>query len=275
MSTLILCQKKTAQVPFSLENVAIRLYTLEEVCYFIRKNIDLAKKEFMREEFLKWLTKELSMASLAQRLELYWRRQNVDLFIESLLKASGYLAAEEIKEVCRQVHEFQNLTPIQYAKINADRLVQREMYVAAIQQYRIILTMDGIRREKPSFKGKVWNNLGTAYSRIFLFEEAMLCYEQAASYLELTEFNREYWIACYFAYGEKELCRRMQQKQIQENEIQRFLTQMQAREEEKQEDEELLALEQLRQNGEVNEFYEEANAILLQWKERYVQSCVF
>ena len=89
MSTLILCQKKTAQVPFSLENAAVRIFTLEEVCYFIRENIDLAQKEFMREEFLIWLTKELCMPSLAQRLELYWRRKNVDLFMESLLKARG------------------------------------------------------------------------------------------------------------------------------------------------------------------------------------------
>lgn len=275
MSMLILCQKKTAQVPFSLENAAVRIFTLEEVCYFIRENMDLAQKEFMREEFLIWLTKELCMPSLAQRLELYWRRKNVDLFMESLLKASGYLTQDEIKEVCHGIHEIQNLTPIQYEKIMADRLVQNGMYAAAVQKYRTILTLEEIRREKPSFKGKVWNNLGTAYSRMFLFEEAMLCYEQAENYLELTEFHREYWVAGYFAYGEKEVYRRMLQKQIPEKEIKQFLMHMQAKEEAKEEDEELFALEQSRQSGEINEFYQNADRILQKWKERYVQGCVF
>ena len=275
MSTLILCQKKTAQVPFSLKNAAVRIFTLEEVCYFIRENIDLAQKEFKREEFLIWLTKELCMPSLAQRLELYWRRKNVDLFMESLLKASGYLTQDEIKEVCHRIHEIQNLTPIQYEKIMADRLVQNGMYDAAVQKYRTILTLEEIRREKPSFKGKVWNNLGTAYSRMFLFEEAMLCYEQAENYLELTEFHREYWVAGYFAYGEKEVYRRMLQKQIPEKEIKQFLMHMQAKEEAKEEDEELFALEQSRQSGEINEFYQNADRILQKWKERYVQGCVF
>ena len=157
----------------------------------------------------------------------------------------------------------------------ADRLVQNGMYAAAVQKYRTILTLEEIRREKPSFKGKVWNNLGTAYSRMFLFEEAMLCYEQAENYLELTEFHREYWVAGYFAYGEKEVYRRMLQKQIPEKEIKQFLMHMQAKEEAKEEDEELFALEQSRQSGEINEFYQNADRILQKWKERYVQGCVF
>ncbi|MGN0483306.1 MAG: hypothetical protein ACI4HI_07125 [Lachnospiraceae bacterium] len=274
MSSVILCRRNQAQTPYELEELSLHLYNLEEISYFIQENIDLAQPSFMRQSFLEWVTKELAMPSLAQRMELYWRRKNVALFMESLLQASGYHTPSEISMICSTIEEFQKKNPVERKKMRADRMLKKHLYVAAIQEYRKILLLSETKEEKPVFQSQVWNNLGTAYAGIFLFEDAMHCFEMASTYQDTSQIGQEYWASCFLAYGEEKTRSLMEEAKYASDQIEAFLKDQNSREQ-LVEDAQMQQLYELREKGEINAFYEQADTIMAAWKNEYMQKCVF
>ena len=73
---MILCRTKEAQNPFVVEHTGIKIYTLEELCYYIYNNIYLIGKEFISEGLLTFIRVETEEDALADRLE-YLDRKSV------------------------------------------------------------------------------------------------------------------------------------------------------------------------------------------------------
>ena len=62
-----------------------------------------------------------------------------------------------------------------------NKLMEKKRYLSSIYEYRRLLDKEEVKSEKPPLIGNIWHNLGTAYARLFLFEEAAKCYEKAYS----------------------------------------------------------------------------------------------
>ena len=69
MGKLLLCSHELASVPYYIENIALNVYSLEEMCCYLKHNIDLVEPSFMDDELIAWIRTELKMPSLADRLE--------------------------------------------------------------------------------------------------------------------------------------------------------------------------------------------------------------
>ena len=50
MSGYILCQTKTADSPYFIENISTNIYTLEELCYYLFHNLYLIDDTVMNED---------------------------------------------------------------------------------------------------------------------------------------------------------------------------------------------------------------------------------
>ena len=59
MGELILCNQTLAALPYYFENVSLNVYSLEEICYYLEKNLYLLDSDFMSEELCVWIEKEL------------------------------------------------------------------------------------------------------------------------------------------------------------------------------------------------------------------------
>ena len=98
MSGYILCQTKTADSPYFIENISTNIYTLEELCYYLFHNLYLIDDTVMNERLCLWLQDELNLPGLAARL-----RANLGKFssLEDVLypvfKEINYLTYEELK----------------------------------------------------------------------------------------------------------------------------------------------------------------------------------
>lgn len=222
MGNLILCKGQVAAMPFFLEDLSLNVYSLEEISYFLKENVDLAEQEFVKEEFTEWVRIELKMEELAEKLDFCRKKQNVIQFMQLLLSANNYLLSEEIEQISKELTAYQNKSEIECKKIRADRLLQKQSFAIAVQEYRKILDEKEVRKEDPMLQGSIWNNMGTAYARMFLFADAMKCYEKAYRFQLHVEIGREYWFACYFAYGEEETARQMTQQNMSLEEQQQF-----------------------------------------------------
>ena len=144
MSGYILCQTKTADSPYFIENISTNIYTLEELCYYLFHNLYLIDDTVMNERLCLWLQDELNLPGLAARL-----RANLGKFssLEDVLypvfKEINYLTYEELKVLNARIQKLDRESRQVREKQKGDALMENGMYVHAIQVYQKLLEEKG------------------------------------------------------------------------------------------------------------------------------------
>lgn len=176
MGELLLCSHGIASMPYYIETIALNVYSLEELCYYLKNNIDLADPSFMDDELIEWTRTQLKLPALAGRLEKQKERGSLFEFVAVLVSGCNYCTGEELEQMRAALADFENKTETECAKIRADRLLGKRRYRACILEYRKLLEHPDVRGE---FAGNIYHNLGCAYAGLFLFEQAAECYGNA------------------------------------------------------------------------------------------------
>lgn len=180
MSTLIYCKNSIAATPYYIEEAALNVYSLEELSYFILNNVYLLSDRFMSVELCNWIGRELKQTSLSQELmTLVTSNAPLHIFVGHLLKSNGYASNKEIKDVIALVSTFENISEPERKKLRADRLMGADNIVDAIYEYESLLADEVARTLPKTLEGDIYHNLGTAFARLFFFDQAISCFEEA------------------------------------------------------------------------------------------------
>ena len=174
MGELILCSQQLAAMPYYIENVSLNVYSLDELCYYIKNNTCLLDADFMDDELCDWVENEQHLPDIAQNLR----------------------------------------------KIKADRFLENRKYISSIAEYRKLL--QSCETEMPQMVGAVWHNLGTAYARLFLFEQAADCYARAYEKSSDKESLKECLMACRCNHDERAFERRREYFKIAPEEVKKI-----------------------------------------------------
>lgn len=180
MGELILCKQSIAANPFFLEDTSLNVYSLEELSYYIYNNVYLLNSDFISVELCNWIGRELGYRQLQQQL-LDSKKDNAPLhvLVGMILTQIGYLSKSEIRQVLQTISSFENKSGMECRKMRADRLMEKDKIVDAIFEYEHLLDQHSGGKMPREFEGDIWHNLGSAYARLFFFDEASQCFEQA------------------------------------------------------------------------------------------------
>ncbi len=176
MGTLLLCSHGLASAPYYLESMALNIYSIEELCYYLKQNIDLVEPSFMEEELIDWIRMELKLPVLAERLEKLKSERLLFAFVSAIAESCNYCTKEEIEQMRKALTDFENKSEIECRKIRADRLLSKKRYRLSILEYKKLLAHPEVSGH---LSGNILHNLGTAYAGLFLFSEAFICYKAA------------------------------------------------------------------------------------------------
>ncbi len=180
MGALILCKNSIAANPFHIEEIGLNIYSLEEMSYYIANNVYLLTPDFISVELSNWIGRELGEKDLQKKLLDGIKSQApLHSLVATLLTDVGYLTVPEIKQTILAITTFENKSPQECRKMRADRLMEKDKIVDAIYEYEALIEDNSIKALAPAFEGSLWHNLGAAYARLFFFDEAALCFEQA------------------------------------------------------------------------------------------------
>ena len=69
MGAVIICRKELAETPYYIESMGIRIYSMEELAYFLYENIYLVDKKMLGTRLWEWLRTEMHNPELADRLQ--------------------------------------------------------------------------------------------------------------------------------------------------------------------------------------------------------------
>lgn len=156
----------------------VRVYSVEELCYFLKENAYLLDETIFTRGLSDWLYKECGLPDLGQKLNMLQKnKEKPEAFVTAIFEYTGYFRQEEIQETERLVRVSADVSLVEKQKARADYFLESRRYVLAMQEYRNLL-QDGDALA-PDFSGKIYHNLGTAQAKLFLFEKAAASFEQA------------------------------------------------------------------------------------------------
>lgn len=215
MGAVKICVHEAAKTPFYVETTGIHLYSMEELAYYLYKNIYLIDERIIEEKLYSWLEKELGLEKLAEKLR-NGTSTGIHVYnqVMTILQASEYYSENELAQLSEKIKEISGLQAQERMKHKADELLENENYWAAITEYERLLSIRQNTRLTVDFYAGVWNNLAVSYARLFLFEKAAGCFECAYQFQKLPEYKEKaYYARKLAAYGKE------QQEELLESKI--------------------------------------------------------
>ena len=123
MGSLILCHRKRAKRPFEISRVHMRIYTIEELCYYICNNLYLIDYTIVNNRLCSWIGDELELVDLEEQLREKLRNNcSMEDFILTILRESNIYAAADIHKIQNILEHLQNQKDVEKTKYKADSL---------------------------------------------------------------------------------------------------------------------------------------------------------
>ncbi len=219
MGSIILCHKQKAKHPYEISRVHRRIYTIEELCYYICNHLYLIDYTIVNEVLCNWLEEELGLLELSENLRhILSQHGSNEQFIMTILASSSIYSMGELNEIQSVLDKLKNQKPIEKEKFKADNLLESGAVKSSIQIYQSILHEDSdmdqpVGMDK-KFYGKVYACLGSAYGKLFLYREAAEMYETAYQICEDKALLKAYVYACYRYMAEDEYQILLQKSQV-------------------------------------------------------------
>lgn len=166
-----------AEHPYYLECMSVHIYSLEELCYLIEKNIYLIDESWICDALYDWIDTELGLDRMSLELKrIAGKTNNVFSIAAVIFTYSGLYSAEELKHLQMLLQEMNGKSPMERRKMRGDHLLAAGKYRQAIYVYLELLHPDQAKQMTEELQGDILHNQGVAYARMFLFHEAAVCF---------------------------------------------------------------------------------------------------
>lgn len=198
MGSLVLCHDKHAAHPYEITRIHCKIFTIEELCYYLCNNLYLIDYTIMNEQLCAWLDEELGMHDLAGMLrDVIWMHGTVEKFVLTILKYSKIYRDPEMIRIQNVLERLKNQKDIERQKYKADNLLESGEIEEAILVYQAILNQEKDETVDAKFYGRIYAGLGAAYGKQFLYQESAKMYDRAYQICEDRALLKPYLYASY------------------------------------------------------------------------------
>jgi len=174
----ILLAKREAENPYEVEELDLRLYSLEELCYYLTHNVPLIGDDFIDEKLLHFIEVEIGEPDIKEKiLRFYKSPSDIDNTLVMLVSEAGYLNEAELQSFQRELVQKRKKNSLERARDKADALMERERYMSAIKVYKPLIFGERDARVSEEFYLEVLYKMASAYGHISSLDQAMECLE--------------------------------------------------------------------------------------------------
>jgi len=178
MTKLRLCTGKRASKPYFLNTVCINVFSIEELCYLFALNPFMITNEVMSMDLVNWIATECELPDLADNLRALLRKGlQLSNFINMILDYTKYCDETEIQIINDTLKSNSGLNDLERKKNQADYLIRNGRYELAIEEYETLLNL--ISDVDSALRPKIYQNMGYAYVKLFMFDVAAKYYRRA------------------------------------------------------------------------------------------------
>lgn len=168
----------TAERPFYIRSTGIRIWSVEELCYYLSQNLALIDEEIAGPRLTRWLTEEFHLTSLSLAMEKGLRKENglMDYLIP-LFRDTGYYDTRELKKFSEALKTLEAAPAAERSLMKADALTRNRLYGEAEQYYRRAMLQTDPGDEE--LRARIAHNCGVAAAGLMEYDEALRQFRNA------------------------------------------------------------------------------------------------
>lgn len=184
-----------AKRPFYIKSTGLGIWSVEELCWFISRNLPLIDEEIAGEKLTRWLTEEFRMTSCAIRMEkgAAEKEGKTAGFLLPLFTDTGYFTAPELKKFSAMLSEMESAPMHERYLRKAEALLRNGLYGEAMEYYRRAEEAAGTADRE--FLSRAAKGRGAAAACMLEYEEALKDFRKALEECETRENLKLYLTA--------------------------------------------------------------------------------
>ena len=267
MSTMILCRDKLAVNPLYISCSDVRLYSNEELCYYIYNNIYIITNDFISDELIHFLRYETKDMALADRVE-QMKKSDAGLaaILVTILKSVDYYSISQIDKISEILSTLDSQNVYERLRSRADTYLDRKRYLKAIDCYKQIIKE--YKNDAPgAFTARIYHNTGVAYAGMFMYDKAAESFKLAYETGQYSESYDAYLAAKYFDERNKELI--VEDVSDRELAVRKRIEGVMDNARYQEEYRKLEELVKRKEHGDVAYYHKAVKDILSSWKDEY------
>jgi tetratricopeptide (TPR) repeat protein len=217
MGKLILCSGKRTDRPYVFPATGHRIFSIEELCYYIYNNIYSIDETLFTDSLTDWIKTELDLALRAEKLEMSLKQgADYKTLLTIVLCSSDYYTEQEIKKLLITVDEIRAMPSVKRWFMKANSFLMRGQYAEAAAQYdRLLISEEAVDLD-PKDYGDVLHNLAIASLHIYEPERALELFSHAYERNHKDETLRQYLYTLWLVKGKEEFEERAAEYQLDE-----------------------------------------------------------
>lgn len=100
MGAVMICRDEPVKTPYYIESMGIRLYSMEELAFFLYENVYLADRQMLGKRLWEWLRTEAHNPDLAEKLKKGAEAgSSIQNMVLTILRSVDYYTREELTEL--------------------------------------------------------------------------------------------------------------------------------------------------------------------------------
>lgn len=271
MDRVLICQGKKAEKPYRFLEFELNIYTIEELCYCLQKNLHMLDETIMREQLCQFVETELALPNLAMKLrKTIENREGLLGFVSTIMRETGYVTEERLQQLAISLKEVEGKSSLLRRKARADFCLENKWYQKALSEYQAILREEPFEKEEE--KAAIYHNIGTVYARLFFFKEAEKYYARAYALDENKESLRCYLQALHMYLPREEYIKRVTEEMVSEKDAlktEQTLAEVLPEVEECEKQKRREQVQEYRRKGDIPRYYEELEQCFEEYKQEY------
>lgn len=275
MGKLILCSGARTMIPYGFASTGVRVYSIEELCYYLFNHIYLIEEEIFSDALIDWIDKELKLTERAEKLrQLKLRNADVKTIVTVILCSADYYTEAEIKGLLKKLDEISGMPRCKRACIKANHCLEQRQYLEAAAEYEKLLQAEDTGDLTPECYGDILHNLAVARLHTTGPKEAAELFSQAYERNRKEESLKQYLYALKLGGCDKLYQEIIEEYQVSDElrqDIEDFLAEKKEAVRCSEQMTEIQYLKQLKAMGQMMEFYRKSEELIEVWKSKIRQ----
>ncbi|MCH5273710.1 MAG: hypothetical protein J1E35_08550 [Lachnospiraceae bacterium] len=273
MARVVLCAGRRSNVPLRLRNTNKKLYSAEEICYYLYHHAATAEDYLTDAALAEYYEKELGLSETAERLRLLMASEApLKEYALVLFAATPMYTPEELSEYLKELERLQELKYWQKQKAKADVYLEHRNYSDAMRVYERLLRSRKESGMPENAAGNIYHNLAVCELHTSGAGTAGIHFAAAYEKNRNPESLRSYLIALRLAQKDNEYLTALEQYEVSETmrtEIDTMLFESMVEAGEAPEYQSLLRIKKLLAEGQVAEYRHATQELLTGFKRQY------
>ncbi len=182
MGRMILCTSKQTRNPYVFPVSEAKVYSIEELCYYIYHNIYEITIDCFDNKLVAWLKNELGMDIISKKLQnMIEAESGLKDRVISIMCSCDYYTEEDIKALLHLISDMENMPYHGRMKTKADYLLKYGKYTLAKRGYDKILDSGFAVNLTPVEYGDILHNKSMACFYTGAYSEAIQGFKDAYS----------------------------------------------------------------------------------------------